>query len=133
MNASNNRQDRLVRPVRQVALRWALGLLSLSATLFAAGCASEAAPGEGMPPPPEVSVAEVKQRDIRPWSEFTGRIEAVQTVQLRPRVSGYIERIAYEEGQEVEKDQVLFVIDQRPYRAALARAEAELARARAAR
>lgn len=130
MNASNNRQDRLVRPVRQVALRWALGLLSLSATLFAAGCASEAAPGEGMPPPPEVSVAEVKQRDIRPWSEFTGRIEAVQTVQLRPRVSGYIERIAYEEGQEVEKDQVLFVIDQRPYRAALARAEAELARAR---
>ncbi|KAA2284121.1 efflux RND transporter periplasmic adaptor subunit [Arenimonas fontis] len=130
MNASTNRQDRLFRPVRQVASRWAIGLLALSGLLGLAGCASEAAPGEGMPPPPEVSVATVEQREIRPWSEFTGRIEAVQTVQLRPRVSGYIERIAYEEGQEVRQGQVLFVIDQRPYRAALARAEAELARAR---
>jgi multidrug efflux system membrane fusion protein len=68
---------------------------------------------------------------IRPWDEFNGRIEAVESVQLRSRVSGYIERIAFE-GQEVKKGQLLFVIDQRPYRAALASAQAQLERARAA-
>jgi multidrug efflux system membrane fusion protein len=82
-----------------------------------------------MPPPPEVSVATVLVKDVRPWDEFTGHIEAVETVELRPRVSGYIDRVNYEEGGEVEKGDVLFVIDQRTYRAELARAQAELARA----
>ncbi|HEX6261167.1 MAG TPA: efflux RND transporter periplasmic adaptor subunit, partial [Woeseiaceae bacterium] len=82
-----------------------------------------------MPPPPEVSVATVLVKEVRPWDEFTGHIEAVETVELRPRVSGYIDRVNYVEGGEVEKGDVLFVIDQRTYRAELARAEAELARA----
>jgi len=107
-----------------------LGLIALFA-LFAAvsGCRGEAAT-ESMPPPPEVSVATVLVKDVRPWDEFTGHIEAVGTVDLRPRVSGYIDRVNYEEGGEVEKGDILFVIDQRTYRAELARAEAELARAR---
>ncbi|HSG90425.1 MAG TPA: efflux RND transporter periplasmic adaptor subunit, partial [Pseudomonadales bacterium] len=84
----------------------------------------------GMPPPPEVTVAQVLSKPVRAWDEFTGRVAAVETVELRPRVSGYVERVAYEEGQEVRKGDLLFLIDQRPYRAELARAEAGLAQAR---
>ncbi|MGR2738074.1 efflux RND transporter periplasmic adaptor subunit [Billgrantia sp. Q4P2] len=83
------------------------------------------------PPPPQVSVAQVLVEDVELWDAFTGRIEAVETVDLRPRVSGYIDSIHYTEGQEVEKGDVLFIIDPRPYRAELERAEAELQRARA--
>ena len=83
-----------------------------------------------MPPPPEVSVAQVVSRDVRQWDEFTGRVTAVETVELRPRVSGYVERVAYEEGQEVRKGDLLFLIDQRSYRAAFDRARADLERAR---
>jgi membrane fusion protein, multidrug efflux system len=57
-------------------------------------------------------------------------VAAVETVDLRPRVSGYIEKVAYTEGQQVKENDLLFVIDQRPYRAALAHARADLARAR---
>ncbi|MEX2123600.1 MAG: efflux RND transporter periplasmic adaptor subunit [Woeseia sp.] len=105
-----------------------LKLAAMIALAAVAGCRGEAAT-ESMPPPPEVSVATVLVKEVRPWDEFTGHIEAVETVELRPRVSGYIERVNYEEGGEVAKGDVLFVIDQRTYRAELARAEAELARA----
>jgi multidrug efflux system membrane fusion protein len=84
----------------------------------------------GAPPAPSVSVARVAVREFQPWDEFTGRISAVETVELRPRVSGYIERVAYEEGHEVRKGDLLFVIDQGRYRAAFDRAVAELERAR---
>ena len=103
-------------------------LIALFALAAVAGCRGEAA-SESMPPPPEVSVATVVVKEVRPWDEFTGHIEAVETVELRPRVSGYIDRVNYVEGGEVRKGDVLFVIDQRTYRAELARAEAELARA----
>ena len=83
-----------------------------------------------MPPPPEVSVAKVISKEVSPWDEFTGRVSAVETVELRPRVSGYIERVAYEEGNEIHKGDLLFVIDQRRYRAAFDRANADLERAR---
>jgi RND family efflux transporter MFP subunit len=79
-----------------------------------------------------VSVATVLERQITDFQEFTGRIEAVERVELRPRVSGYIESVAFREGAEVRKGDVLFVIDQRPYDAALKRARAELARAQSA-
>jgi multidrug efflux system membrane fusion protein len=98
------------------------------------GCESQAdtqAGAEQGPPPPQVSVAQVLVEDVELWDAFTGRIEAVETVDLRPRVSGYIESVNYTEGEKVEKGDVLFVIDPRPYRAELERAEAELQRARA--
>ncbi|WP_422730966.1 efflux RND transporter periplasmic adaptor subunit [Litchfieldella qijiaojingensis] len=98
---------------------------------FLAGCDTQADSAQQQPPPPEVSVAEVVVKDVSFWDEFTGHIEAVETVELRPRVAGYIERINYTEGQIVDKGDVLFVIDQRPYRAELARAEADLQRAQA--
>ena len=85
----------------------------------------KSAPAANMPPPSGVSVAQVVSRDVRQWDEFTGRVTAVETVELRPRVSGYVERVAYEEGQEVRKGDLLFLIDQRSYRAAFDRARAE--------
>ena len=79
---------------------------------------------------PRVTVAAVPERDITEWDEFTGRLEAVDAVEIRPRVSGYIERVAFAEGKEVRKGDVLFEIDPRPYQAALDRAEAQLEQAR---
>ncbi|MGH8073554.1 MAG: efflux RND transporter periplasmic adaptor subunit [Lysobacter sp.] len=98
-------------------------------TLGLSGCGSQAAPGGAMPAP-AVSVAQVVEKPVQQWDEFTGRIEAVKSVELRPRVSGYVESVAFEEGEEVAKGDLLFVIDPRPYKAALAQAEANLERAR---
>jgi multidrug efflux system membrane fusion protein len=106
-----------------------LVIITLFALAAVSGCRGEAA-SEAMPPPPEVSVATVLVKEVRPWDEFTGHIEAVETVELRPRVSGYIDSVNYVEGGEVAKGDVLFTIDQRTYRAELERAEAELARAK---
>jgi multidrug efflux system membrane fusion protein len=94
------------------------------------GCGSRTATGQTAPPAPAVDVAKVVTRDVSLWDGFTGRVAAVETVELRPRVTGYVERVAYEEGQEVAKGDLLFVIDQRSYQAELDRAEAELERAR---
>src|SRR5688500_1105299 len=80
------------------------------------------------PPPPEVTVAPVIEREINDWDEFTGRMQAVETVEIRPRVSGYIQTVAFDEGKEVRRGDVLFIIDPRPYQAELARASAELER-----
>lgn len=109
--------------------RSALMVIGTVLMVALAGCSGEASP-DPMPPPPEVSAAPVLSKDVRLWDEFTGHIEAVESVELRPRVGGYIERVNYVEGGEVHKGDVLFVIDQRSYRAALERAQAELARAR---
>ena len=104
-----------------------LGAAGLLALAVLAGCSGGQA-AEQAPPPPEVGVAEVLVRPVSQWDEYSGRIEAVETVELRPRVSGYIEKVNYREGQEVKKGDVLFVIDDRSYRAELARSEAERAR-----
>jgi len=115
----------------RVATRVSLIALALVAAmaLNLTGCTSTAAPAA--PPPPEVSVAAVVAKPVRQWDDFTGRIAAVEMVDLRARVSGYVQRVAYEEGQEVKKGDLLFVIDPRPYRAVLDRALADLDRARA--
>src|SRR5690606_17563740 len=114
----------------RAGLRAARLLPVLLAAAIAAACSSNASPGDDAPPPPEVSVAGVVERTVRQWDDFTGRVSAVETVELRPRVSGYVQRVAFEEGQLLRKGDLLFEIDPRPYQAALARAEAELARAR---
>ena len=80
--------------------------------------------------PAQVSVAPVLSRDVAVTDDFTGRVAAVETVELRPRVGGYIERVNYQEGQEVKKGQVLFTLDARTYQAEFDRAQAELSRAR---
>jgi multidrug efflux system membrane fusion protein len=113
-------------------LRPAVPVLALAATavIALAGCSSHAEPNAGMPPPPDVSVATVLTKPVHAWDEFTGRVAAPESVELRPRVSGYVQRVAYREGQDVNKGDLLFVIDQRPYKAALDQALANLERAR---
>lgn len=81
-------------------------------------------------PAPEVDVAVAQPRDVTLWDSFTGRMAAPETVELRARVSGYIDKVAFAEGELVKQGDVLFVIDQRPYQARLQMARAEVARAR---
>ncbi len=109
----------------------ALGLLSLAGALAGAmaGCSSAPPPP---PPPPTVTVAPVLEQEIAEWDEFSGRLQAVDQVEIRPRVNGYIRRVTFAEGKEVRKGEVLFEIDPRPYKADLDQAEAQLAQARTA-
>jgi len=111
----------------------ALSTLAVSAALLAAlvglsGCKSEATTAQ-QAPAPQVSVASALERDVTEWDEFTGRLEAVESVEVRPRVTGYIESVNFTEGSTVKKGDLLFVIEPRPYQAELSKAEAELARA----
>ena len=87
-------------------------------------------PAPAAPPPPAVTAAPAIGRTVNEWDEFTGRIEAVGYVEVRPRVSGFIEKVAFTEGKEVKQGEVLFVIDRREYQDALDRAQAELTRAK---
>jgi membrane fusion protein, multidrug efflux system len=103
---------------------------SIALALTASGCGSHAATPEGGHPAPEVSVATVVSKPVREWNDFTGRVVAVETVALSPRVSGYVERVAFEEGQDVKQGDVLFEIDDRRYRADYDKAVADLERAR---
>ena len=105
----------------------ALGAVLLSALLV--GC-DEGVAQNAAPQAPTVSAADVVVKSISQWDSFNGRIEAVESVQLRPRVSGYIDKVNYTDGQEVKKGQVLFTIDDRTYRATLEQAQAALARAK---
>ncbi|WP_431640689.1 efflux RND transporter periplasmic adaptor subunit [Enterobacter hormaechei] len=105
----------------------AMGVVLLSALLV--GCDDSVAQNAA-PQAPVVSAADVVVKSISQWDSFNGRIEAVESVQLRPRVSGYIEKVNYTDGQEVKKGEVLFTIDDRTYRAALEQAQANLARAK---
>ncbi|HFX6962572.1 efflux RND transporter periplasmic adaptor subunit [Klebsiella oxytoca] len=105
----------------------ALGAILLS-TLLVGG--DEGAAQNAAPQAPVVSAADVVVKSISQWDSFNGRIEAVESVQLRPRVSGYIDKVNYVDGQEVKKGEVLFTIDDRTYRAALEQAQATLARAK---
>lgn len=91
------------------------------------GCAQEAAT---RPAPQEAITAKVLSRRITDWDEFTGRFQAVESVQVRPRASGYIDQVLFRDGESVRKDDVLFIIDPRPYQSDYERARAGLALAR---
>ncbi|MET0660200.1 MAG: efflux RND transporter periplasmic adaptor subunit [Steroidobacteraceae bacterium] len=100
----------------------------LLASLVACGKASDPPP-----PPPEVMVAQVLSRKIIDWDEYTGRFQAIDTVELRPRVSGYIDQVLFREGQPVKKGDTLVLIDPRPYQADFDRATAQLELAKSQR
>jgi multidrug efflux system membrane fusion protein len=108
-----------------------LFLLILFIGLSSSGCARSAAQQPAEPPPPKVSAAAVVARDVTEWDEFTGRLEAVNTVAIRPRVSGYVSTVRFVEGALVDKGALLFQIDPRPFQAEVDRLRAELVRARA--
>jgi RND family efflux transporter MFP subunit len=98
--------------------------------LSACGQPKDAAPAPAMPPA-SVTLAPVAQEELVEWEEFTGRVEAVETVELRPRVSGYITEVHFEAGALVPKDTVLFTIDPRPFMSRRDGAKAELSRTEA--
>jgi len=86
---------------------------------------------EAAPALAQVNVLTVKAQDVRIWSEFSGRMHAVESAEIRPEVSGRITAVRFKEGQTVQAGEVLFVIDPRPYEAAVAKAEANLTSTRA--
>ena len=106
-------------------------LPALFATLALAGCNAAAGPPPAAPPPPVVAVAPVQFMPLRQWDDFTGRLEAVNTVDLRPRVSGEIVSSNFAEGARVHKGQLLFQIDPRPFQAEVDRLAAAAERAKA--
>lgn len=114
-----------------------LSLVAVVTAVLAACARNEAATvggsgGPGAGAPPQVTVAQVISKPVTEFDEFTGRFEAIDRVEVRPRVSGYISSVNFTEGSEVKKGDVLFVIDQRPYAAELKHAQAQLAQAKSA-
>jgi RND family efflux transporter MFP subunit len=107
----------------------------LGSVLFAAqlvaGCDNQTATSAGPPPAPPVTAARPLQKMITEWDEYTGRFTALETVEVRARVSGFIESVHFNEGQMVKQGDLLFVIDRRPYRLAVEQAKADLERAQA--
>ncbi len=105
-------------------------LATISSLVLLTACAGTSAQ-QGPPPPPQVTVAPVVERDVTEWDEFTGRLQAVDSVEVRPRVSGYVSAVRFSEGTVVKKGDLLFQIDPRPVQAEVDRLNAELNRARA--
>lgn len=95
------------------------GLVVAAGMVSLVGCGRNPAQAQGQAamPPPIVTVAPVQEREVTEWSEFTGRTEAVESVEVRPRVSGHIENVCFQSGQLVRKGDILFVIDPRWYQA----------------
>lgn len=104
-------------------------LLLGALAIFSTACGPKA--GQQKPQPPSVTVAPVERKEIVEWDEFTGRVEPVESVEVRPRVSGYIEKVRFQSGQLVKKGDVLFVIDPRWHQAAFDQRQAEFEQAKA--
>lgn len=113
---------------RSTSGRGILPFLLLMALL--SGCEAKSEEAADAPPPPEVEVVDITAQPVVLSESFTGRVEAAETVELRPRVSGYIQEVAFKEGELVEEGDLLFQIDPRPYQARVSAAQAELAQAR---
>ena len=107
--------------------RFVLAALVLAVVLFPA-----AAPrAQGGPPTPSVTVAAPLAKKVTRWDEYTGRFEAIESVEIRPRVSGYIDSVSFTDGQMVKKGDLLFTIDPRPYQIAVDSARADVTKSRA--
>nr|WP_245549532.1 MULTISPECIES: efflux RND transporter periplasmic adaptor subunit [Methylomicrobium] len=102
----------------------------MAALVAAGGCKDAEAPGAQPPqgPPPNVKIAQPVSRAVTEWDEYTGRLEAVEAVEVRARVSGYLDKVNFKDGEKVRKGDLLFVIDPRPFKAQLDYAKAELER-----
>lgn len=107
-------------------------ILFICFVLTATGCWHKSETPKSEVNPTSVDVENVQIHRIKLINQFNGRISAIETVQVRPRVDGYIEKVAFKEGQEVHKGDLLFIIDQRPYKANYQVAIAKLDRAKAA-
>lgn len=107
-----------------------LTVAAAALALVLSGC-GEAKEGPGAPPAPAVTVAAPLVQDIVDWDEYVGRFEAVQNVEVRPRATGFLSSVHFQDGQFVKRGQLLFNVDPRPALAALAQARAQAAQAQA--
>src|SRR5215216_5732698 len=103
------------------------GIAGLALAILMTGC--ERKKPQVTASPPVVSVMRPVQREIVEWDEYIGRLESPETVEIRARVSGYLDKVHFKEGKEVKKGDLLFTIDPRPYQAEFDHAEAEHQRA----
>src|SRR5881296_2974114 len=100
-----------------------LGIAPLLLGPLLAGCGKPSS--QVAAPPPAVSVIQPVGREVVEWDDYIGRLESPETVEVRARVSGYLDKVHFKEGKEVKKGDVLFTIDPRPYQAEYDRAQAE--------
>src|SRR2546426_255023 len=122
------------RRVPQPGTPWGRCLAAIALLALTTGCQqgdATAAKQPPAPPPPVVIVAEIQQRSVQVSAEFVAQTQGVPTVEIRARVQGVLEQVRFKEGSEVQRGQVLFVIQQDEYRAALQSARAQLAKAQA--
>jgi multidrug efflux system membrane fusion protein len=112
-------------------MRRYLNLLGIISTLSVANSACVQQVMAQAPPTPAVTVAQPIAKRITTWDEYSGRFEAVETVEVRPRVSGFVDKIHFKDGQVVKAGDKLFTIDPRPFQIAVESAQAEIARAKA--
>jgi membrane fusion protein, multidrug efflux system len=118
---------------RRLTIGATIALLAISGALILGishGAAADRAPAPAAPPAPRVTVAPVQERLLTEFQELTGRVDALETVELRARVSGHMEAVHFQAGQLVHAGDVLFTIDPRWYRATVDLATAEVERAR---
>lgn len=120
--------NKLVSKKLSTPLLLGLPTVTVLALVFGLG-RSEAKPAPAAPALPEVTVAAVIHKPLHEWQEFSGRLQAVNTVEVRPRVSGYVDRVAFSEGARVKKGDLLFQIDPRPFQAEVDRLNSERVRA----
>src|SRR6202012_1796780 len=117
VRSSQGAQSRKTSPGR-------LGLLLLIAGALSA-CGEK--PQQQAAAPPSVTVAQPVKRTVTDWDEFTGRFEAVEEVQIRPRVGGYVTNVEFKDGDMVHAGGLLYVIDSRPFEAVAEQADGQLA------
>jgi membrane fusion protein, multidrug efflux system len=115
----------------QLPLTRTLGCSLVIATMLA-GCGQSTPSGQRSGPPPTVIVDKVVNQDLASTETFTGRIEAIDTVEIRARISGFLKARNFVEGAGVKKGSLLFEIEREPFEIALAQANANLANAKAA-
>ena len=106
-------------------------LAAIIAAPVLAGCGQSQSKPQPVPAPPQVTIAKPVSKPVAEQDEYVGRFVAVESVEVRARVSGYLEGIHFQDGQLVKKGDLLFAIDRRPFQATLAQAQASLAQARA--
>ena len=111
-------------------LRLSFPAVCLASLALITGCKPAATKATFAPPPPVVTVAKPIVKKVIDWDEFTGRLASPESVDIRARVSGYLEEVHFKEGTEIKEGDLLVTIDPRPYEAAVQRAQADVSSAR---
>src|ERR1700686_2973107 len=132
MGAELSATEKTKRLARIVDIRWFcnLGPMMVLLAVTLAGCDGKPAPQAAAAPPP-VTVAQPAKRTVTDWDEFTGRFDAVEEVQVRARVGGFVTHVEFRDGAFVNAGDLLYIIDPRPFEAVAEQADGQLADARA--